>query len=63
VAILPAERDAAALQYLGHEHEKRRRRTYQELAAKPARLGPLRQLRSEGEPIGAQPVHLPVAGD
>src|SRR5262249_47349275 len=62
VAILGAERDRAAAERLTNRREQRRRRTDQEFA--PMRLaGPGRDIARQRDTIGAQPVHLPVAGD
>ncbi len=62
VAILPAERDTAARERLAERRDQGRRRTHQQVAGVPLPR-PLGDVARQGKTVGAQPVHLPVAGD
>src|SRR5580704_14498500 len=62
VAILAAEHDAAARERLADRRNQRRRRAHEQVAGVRLRR-PLGDAARQGETVGAQPVHLPVAGD
>ena len=64
MAILPAERNTAAREDSAHLAQQRRRRTDEQLAGEPlAAVAARGQITRQRDAIGAQPVHLPIAGD
>jgi peptidyl-prolyl cis-trans isomerase D len=65
MAVLAAERDAAAGEHGMDGGKQCRRRAEEKLAGKPTRHSPgaPRQCVGARDPVGAQAVHLPVAGD
>src|SRR5437588_187090 len=62
VAILAAERDTAAGERLADRRDQGRRRTHQQLA-NVSLPRPLGDAARQGETVGAQAIHLPVAGN
>ena len=63
MAILSAQRNIAAGERLADRGEQCRRRADQELAAMRLPGPRQRHSRASARAVGAQPVHLPVAGD
>ena len=60
MAILGAEPNTAAAERLPDRRSKARRRADEE-STRCGRGGPRRQPRGPAEPVGKQPVHLPIA--